>query len=106
MKQLSNVSNCTMHYLGKAIPPRGVILLSDDGTVIEEIADNTAAIENLGEELRNDINALSDKVDTTVANKLDTLDTQLSNQINDIKNNMVSFNYDKTTNTLTIEEVD
>lgn len=83
MKVISNNSKVNITYKGRVIQPGGSILLSNDGTIIDEIADNTAAINEMGESLKNYINALVDKV----------------------KENMVKFNYDKTTNTLSIEEV-
>jgi len=87
MKVISNTSKENITYQNHIIPPSGSILLSNDGTVIDEIADNTAAIKETGESLKKDIGAL---------------DTELR----DVKNNMVKFNYDKTSNTLTIEEVE
>lgn len=105
MKVISNNSKANITYKGQVIQPGGSILLSNDGTIIDEIADNTAAINELGESLKNDINALSDKVDVDGAKKLEALDTELRSEIDEVKENMVKFTYDKTTNTLSIEEV-
>lgn len=106
MKVISNTSKVNITYKNHIIQPGGSIMLSNDGTIIDEIADNTAAINELGESLKNDINSLSDKIDVDVAKKLDELDTELRGEIKTVKNNMVKFNYDKTTNALTIEEVE
>lgn len=105
MKSIANRSKKNIMYQSCIIPPGGSILLSNDGTIIDEIADNTAAINEMGESLRNDIDTLSNKVDADVTNKLDALDTELRGEITKVKENMVHFNYDKSTNTLTIEEV-
>lgn len=105
MKFISNNSKENITYQNHVIQPSGSILLSNDGTIIDEIADNTAAINEMSESLKKDIDDLSSKVDVDVAEKLDALDSKLRDEIDTIKNNMVKFTYDKTTNTLSIEEV-
>lgn len=105
MKIIANNSKENITYQNHIIQPSGSILLSNDGTIIDEIADNTAAINELGESLKKDIEDLSNKVDVDVAEKLDALGTELGEEVNNVKNNMVKFVYDKTTNTLSIEEV-
>lgn len=98
MKVLSNVSDKNMVYQGKVIPPKGQILLDDKGKIIDEITDNSADIEKLRKEIKED-NTKKSKSDETRFEELEAMfDKKLENLIND----MPKFEFDKEKSSLNI----
>lgn len=91
MKVLSNTDNKPVIYKSHVIPPKGQILLDDKGEVIENFTDNSAEIEKLRKEV---------KEDNTKKSKNDDIRfEELEDEIRDFKK---SFKFDKDSKTLEI----
>lgn len=91
MKVLSNTDNKPVIYKEHIIPPKGQILLDDKGEVIENFTDNSAEIEKL----RNEV-----KENNTKKSKNDEIRfEEIEDELRDFKR---SFKFDKDSKTLEI----
>ena len=90
MKYVTNTSSKSFIYKGKEIKPGESYILNDDGSFVDSIADNGAAIAELKEEMKSNQEALLSCVETKVTS-IEKAIEETNNQLTNTKKSAITL---------------